>query len=68
MLSNKVLCYPRYGKKMKLRYRLTRYMNTYINKHVFLIYMRFKYNMLILKNDNNLSENFMLYEDDKLED
>lgn len=50
---------------MKLTHKLTRHMNIYTSQQVFSIHIQPKQNILILKEDNNTSDNFASHENEK---
>ena len=51
---------------MKSTYELTKHINTYTSQQIFLIRIQPKRNLLIPREENNISENFGLHEDEKL--
>ena len=67
MLFIKVHICPRCGKRMKLIHGLTRHMNTYTSQQIFPIHMQPEQDILIAREDVNVSENFRPYKDDKSE-
>lgn len=52
-------------KGIKLTYRLTRHINMCTSQQVFLIYMRLKQDEPILRENDNISENFGLHKNEE---
>ena len=68
MLSTRVHSCPEYGKRMKSTHELTRHMNMYTSQVILPIYMHPKQNMPIPGEDDNISENHWLHENNKSEE
>ena len=68
MLSTRVYSCLGCGKRMKSTYKLTNNINTCTSQQVFSIHMQPEQDMLILGEDNNVSENFGPHKDDKSEE
>ncbi len=65
MLSTKVYSCPGCRKRIKLTHELTSHMNTYTSQQVFPIHMQPKQYIPILRENENISDNFGLYEDEE---
>ncbi len=65
MLSTRVQSCPGCGKRMKWMHKLTRHMNTCTSQQVLPIRMQPKQDTLIPGEDENISDNFGLHEDEE---